>query len=290
MDSKILNVIDKMTAHSTYYRLIIGKYGLNNLPMEMISGKEIFTQKFQILDNRISPIQAESLYTYRSFCNRCEHELEILWSYNDIQKIERSLYRKRKFWYNVSCADKFCRNHQPGRGKNPFRTLDDIYFSPHKNFVSFSIEYDKQNDWERCLYYMDIFQPVWICFEDTFFKGLYKYIGDFNLAFPSSIKFAEIRSRVIPPVDYYNKLPFEYTVVLYDPVVAEFAYKCPMNQFHLLEDLIYAEYPANQYERGTIVTSLSNSIFPIIRYSIPLVLHIETLNCECGECGSIVKI
>ena len=288
MNKQFIHKIEELAENSIYYQSIINKHGMDALPIEMLNQEQITTQKFQILDKRISPIQATALYTQRSFSDKDKYELEIPWSYDDMQKIERSLFRKRRKWYGISCSDRYCRNHRPGMGNNPFRVLDDIYFSPHNNFISFSGECGNQNDWEKCLYYMNVFQPDWICFENNFFKNLWEYIKKYNLLFPQSIKYAEIRTNICDPVTRYKDLPFVHSVILYDSIMGEIAYECPQNHFHILDDLVFVESWPEQNCKQIIATNLSNRVFPLIRYKLPLSTTIEFKHCECGFDGDIL--
>lgn len=290
MKKQILDIINELTLYSSYYRSIITEYGMTNLPAEMINGEIIAARKYQILDNRTSPVQAESLYTHHFFCNRCKRELEVLWSYDDMQKKERILSRNRKLWYNISYADKYCRNHRPGKGKNIFRILDDIYISPHNNFISFSNDYEKKIDMEKYLHYMNIFQPIWLCFDDILFREFNNYINNYHLVYPHSIKFVEIRSSNVSIIHEFGELPFAYAYVLYDNVISEFAYECPKHYFHILDDIVYVEYLPSERNDYAYVTNLCNKVFPIIRYSISLPQRIKDCVCECGAIGDILNI
>lgn len=289
MKKAIVDIINQLTEHSRYYREIISQYGVNSLPNQMLCDEAIIKRKYDILDDRISPTEAEALYTHNISFDKFKENIEILWSYNDMQKVEKVLSTKRKKWYSVSYADRFCRNHIPGRGKNPFRILDDIYISPHKNFISFSNKLSNKADAEKYLYYMNVFQPVWVSFDDEFFLNLNNYIFENGLVYPKSIRYAEIKCSFMSPLFNWTNLPFICAYILYDPVVTELAYSCPHGQFHILDELVYIEYLESNNKINSYVTSLCNRVFPIIRYQTPLPHCINNFHCNCGVSGNVFE-
>ena len=75
--------------------------------------------------------------------------------------------------------------------------------------------------------------------------------------------------------------------ILSDNTYNGIALTCPKdNMLHILEDNVYVE---QTIDNKILVTSLKNTVFPIIRYELGDMIKLSNKKCNCGEDGTIIE-
>ena len=69
------------------------------------------------------------------------------------------------------------------------------------------------------------------------------------------------------------------------------ALECPNGHMHILEQNVFVDIRKDNHNNNTIlVTSLKNTVTPIINYDLGDLVELDYIDCKCGERGRIVKI
>ena len=69
------------------------------------------------------------------------------------------------------------------------------------------------------------------------------------------------------------------------------ALECPNGHMHILEQNVFVDIRKDNHNNNTIlVTSLKNTVTPIINYDLGDLVELDYNDCKCGERGRIVKI
>ena len=209
--------------------------------------------------------------------------VEILWKPQDYWRSTKCLWKKRKEWYGVSALDKKCTFFTTNHSNEKVRIV--------KNSMEFSSYFLADTDLEKYYEQMNAFKPQWLMLSPSIALILQQFCQKKNLLLPKSVKYIELFGENVSEAIY--SLIREYFSV---PVSIMYGAKevngigltCPNGKMHILEDNVYVEKMGNN---KILITSLHNTVFPIIRYDIGDMVAIDKIECSCnGSKYGVVKL
>lgn len=144
---------------------------------------------------------------------------------------------------------------------------------------------------------MERFGVEWLLIQPSIAQKLYDYLNTSGTKLPPKIKYIELNGENISKVTEKKfKDFFEVNVAnLYGAnEVNAIAYECPFGHMHILEDnvlvqLYNAEIKGKETSGNIVVSSLTNSVFPIIGYDLGDKVCVENLSCPCGNPARVIK-
>lgn len=296
MNEKILSILKWAYRNSEYY---------HNLLMNFSNFDSIKIEEFKnipILDRNTLLNEFDSILNseYR-FLKRKELQLvqtsgstgqivSVLWHPRDYIQSNLCLWRVRKKWYNISPNDRQC-SFVSGTyiGRTVTSNIDNFIQQSNKRLDLNIICLSDDNLYK---YYQTIykFQPDWIYTSPSALLVFVEFCIKNNLDKIKSIKYIELATEQVMTSTYdYFKKYFDVNIsIMYGAKeVNAIALLNPYdNKMHVLQDNVFIE----QNEQNEIlVTSLKNTVFPIIRYKLGDIVQLSNDRFSEEKYVDIVK-
>lgn len=289
--NKLSNILKHAVISSQYYReLNIQESSLSLFSFPILTKDKLYLHKDQIISDEYKNTLLKECSVHLS-SGTVGKPIEVYWHYNDEMLSNLSLWRLRAKFHNIKPNDKFCTLHSTNYSWNRITDYKKIVYSRDRKILSLcKLFFDEENMMQ---YYNEIikFQPKWLFFQPSNFVKLTEYMIRNNLEKPSSIRYVEFTgesliTKAIELVkEYYN---CDYANMYGTTETNGIAYMCPCGKLHILDDNVFVETPNNNFGKA-IVTSLTNNIFPLIRYEIGDILKIRKIDgCKCGLNGYVI--
>ena len=220
--------------------------------------------------------------------------LKIYWHVGDYYRSMKTLWDRRKKYYNISPVSK----------KIEFSFYDkngDLYKIDRTNTVlSFNVAKLSNDKFIRLIYDKILeFQPEWIYVQPSLISALVNWFIKSKFKKPASVKHIELVGEVV--TDNVIKLCENYfsecsVAVLYgSEEMNGIAYECPYHRMHIISENVFAEILSKGKidETGIgeiILTNLHNVAVPFVRYNQgDLVQLLPTNKCQCGFSDKIIN-
>ena len=207
------------------------------------------------------------------------------------------LWRLRKKYYNIFPNSKCASFHSILYNQSIPMDAGQIEILNNNVNISFSKFFLEENDIRLYLQEMERFGVEWLLIQPSIAQKLYDYLNTSGTKLPPKIKYIELNGENISKVTEKKfKDFFEVNVAnLYGAnEVNAIAYECPFGHMHILEDnvlvqLYNAEIKGKETSGNIVVSSLTNSVFPIIGYDLGDKVCVENLSCPCGNPARVIK-
>ena len=219
-------------------------------------------------------------------------QIEVYWHYNDEMISNLSLWRLRSKYHGISPSNRLCTLHTTNYSWNRISDYKKIVYSKDKKTLSLcKLFFDDDNLLE---YYNEImrFRPEWLFFQPSNFIKLTEFMIRNNLKKPNSIRYIEFTGEFLLyeaielVKNFYN---CDYSNMYGTTETNGIAYMCPYGQMHVLEDNVFLEVDHGHLGKA-MVTSLTNHVFPLIRYEVGDLLKLNKCShCMCGQSGKIIE-
>lgn len=289
--SKLTKILKHAVVVSQYYREINtqdSSISISSFPI--LTKDKLYTHKEQIISDEYKNLLLKECSIHLS-SGTAGKPIEVYWHYNDEMLSNLSLWRLRAKFYNIKPNDKFCTLHSTNYSWNRITDFKNIVYSRDRKILSLcKLFFDDENMRQ---YYNEIikFKPEWLFFQPSNFIKLTEYMIRNNLEKPSSIRYIEFTGEPLLPRaveladEYYN---CEYANMYGTTETNGIAYLCPFKNMHVLDENVFVEIPNNNFGEA-IITSLTNNVFPLIRYEIGDIIKITKCDeCECGLKGYVI--
>ena len=230
----------------------------------------------------------------------------IYWSINDYSRANREAWKYRKKWYGISINDRYICFHTTLYSGNNFVDEEmpilkkSVYLSFSKNLLN-----EKIHDYFREI---SSFAPVWMLSQPSVLYIMLNLATAEELDILKRLTYIELTGEFLQPgmLQYFNsKLPFTTISNMYGTTETGcVSLQCPYGHNHILNNAYVEIYKGdkiicssddnsnNQYgEDGNIVlTSLKNTVMPLLKYNIGDYGSIRRVNCDCGFIGSDIEL
>lgn len=296
MNTQLMNVLRNSYYNSEYYREL---YNNNCLELDDLMKDETF-DKIPILtrENLMKNFERILCSDYKYLKRKQLFSIQtsgstgcfvnVLWEPREYMSSNLALWRKRKQWYGITPSHNKC-SFVSGTIVGSTITGNNHSLIWRKNNV---LELSVLNMSDQILmdFYKEIcdFKPHWIYTSQSALLIFMDFCKRNNFYNFESLKYIELATEQVLPSTYrYIKEFFKVpTAVMYgSKEVNGIALSCPHgNLLHVLEDNVYVEQTK---DNKILVTSLKNTVFPIIRYELGDLVNIVEKACDCGE-GNII--
>lgn len=220
--------------------------------------------------------------------------MEIYWKKEDYNRSMLPLWYYRKKYYGISPEDRLCY----------FYTIQNLEGETESYRRKSKLGFSKTNLtmeklW-KIYHKMEAFQPKWLMLQPGMAMLLCRCMDVYGLNRIDSIRYIEFSGEILTEevrkitMEHFNcKTANQYGANEFNSI----AYECPYGNMHFMNSNVYAEV-LNDHgqsvtgEKGEVyVTSLTNSVMPLIRYRIGDRGKIEKdRKCACGNHGSIFQL
>lgn len=270
------------------------KLCLNNLALYEIPGKFIHVEQITVDEYSNLLLKECNIHLTSGTVGR---PVEIYWHYNDEMQSNISLWRLRNRYHNIMPSDKYCTLHTTNYSWNKISDYKKIVYSKDKKMLSLNKLFYTENDFVKYYEEMITFQPKWLFFQPSFFIKFTEFMINKNLQIPNSIQYVEFTGEQLTQkaICLVNELyQCDYSNMYGTTETNGIAYMCPHGKMHILEENVYVEVDG---EKGisndtgkAIVTSLTNKVYPLIRYEIGDIIQLCKIGkCDCGKSGIIIS-
>lgn len=215
--------------------------------------------------------------------------MEIYWKEDDYKRSMLPLWYYRNRYYGIKPSDKLCffyTIHNIGKS-------EDLYFYD-KNSLGFlkanlDIEY-----LEKVYRKMQEYKPVWLMLQPSMAVLLCECMDRYKLDRLESVKYIEFSGEILTESvrkmtkeHFKCKIANQYGANEFNSI----AYECPCGHMHILESNVYVEETGNDDESELIVTTLTNTAMPLVRYRIGDRGRIKKeFKCQCGNKSAILEL
>lgn len=228
--------------------------------------------------------------------------IEVKWLRNEYYKSTLSIWRKRKEWYNITPLSK-CVNFNGGLYLGSrLSDVDNICYYHNNKWLL--LDKNIINEQKAKIYYQEIikFNPEWLFAQPSTLLHIVLIWKKMGLSPPVSIRYIELNGELLNNIVrsiIHEYFPHVKIANLYGAnEVGGIAFECPYGHMHVLEDNV-AVYIENstpnesdvEYSGEIYVTSLHNSISPIINYSLgDRVKYKHFIDCPCKDKSNIIEV
>ena len=230
----------------------------------------------------------------------------IYWSINDYSRANREAWKYRKKWYGINIEDRYICFHTTLYSGNNFVDEEmpvlkkSVYISFSKNLIN-----EKIHD-----YFMHIssFKPVWMLAQPSVLYIMLNLATAEELDILKELSYIELTGEFLQPgmLQYIkSKLPFTKICNMYGTTETGcISLQCPYGHNHIINNAYVEIYKGdericssdddsnNRYgEDGDIVlTSLKNTVMPLLKYKIGDYGNINKVSCDCGFNGNDIEL
>lgn len=215
--------------------------------------------------------------------------MEIYWKEDDYKRSMLSLWYYRSRYYGIKPSDKLCffyTIHNVGES-------EDLYFYDKNSlgFLKANIDIEYLAEVYRK---MQEYKPVWLMLQPSMAILLCECIDRYKLDRLESVKYIEFSGEIL--TDSVRNMTEEHfkCQIANQYGANEFnsiAYECPHGNMHILESNVYVEETESGNESELIVTTLTNTAMPLIRYRIGDRGRIKKgFKCQCGNNSDILEL
>lgn len=215
--------------------------------------------------------------------------MEVLWDREDLTRSNLCLWRRRQKWYKITSTSKKCEfttNTSLGKTRQ-FDIKEAVEIEDNILKLSTVFFGDKvlKNYWNA----IESFNPEWIYTPVSVlitFIDFLKRLKIWNKI--PSLRYIELFGEYVSEeAKAYIEDFFDVPVaVMYGcKEVNGIALTCPNGIMHILEDNVFVEAD----DKNILVTSLKNTVFPMIRYQLGDIVQISDHCCKCGANTKIIK-
>lgn len=278
IDDKIVKLISNNSFYQSLYNgiedITLDKLPIINKAVVLSNYDKICTDKHNTLSISTSGTTGQPLV--------------VRWSERDYIYSNLYTWKLRKKWYDITPADKFCTFHvDTERGLAEMSILNDgRTLSLGKYCYSGEVI-------NRYVNAMKEFEPRWILGPASLVYILFKKMREKKIVI-SSLKYVELNGEYVSVEMYREIMSLSNVKVgnLYGST--EFngiAFLCPYGNMHILNQNVYVENEHRGQNSNIIITGLSNTIMPLIRYDIgDLGLVKDDVQCPCGQYSKVLEI
>lgn len=288
---KLKAIINHSIKNSKYYRDMMGEDGTYDISLfPTLDKKKLFDFKNDIIIDEYKNTLLKECSVHLS-SGTVGRPIEVYWHYDDEMISNLNLWRLRSKCHGITPSSRSCTLHTTNYSWNRISEYKNIVYSKDKHTLSLCKLFFEDNLWE---YYNEImkFQPEWLFFQSSSFIKLTEFMLRNNLKAPESIRYIEFTGEFLLPKaielvkSFYN---CDYSNMYGTTETNAIAYMCPFGHMHVLEDNVYLEVDHGDFGKA-LVTSLTNHVFPLIRYEIGDILKLkECSDCKCGQSGLIIE-
>lgn len=299
--SKFNNIskIKQLILGSSYYEnLINNDEYFNNLIVEDPILKKSDIQQFgqQILNKKYKNIDLNLLNIARTSGSTGE-PLEVFWNADDLMKSNLCLWRLRKKLHGINSSSKYASFHSIIYNKSkPLKTEKVMIINGGVN-ISFSKFHLHDNDLIMYFEKMEEFCPEWMLIQPSIAFRLMEFLQLHNMELPKTVKYIELNGEMISFEDE-NILKNFFNIPIANMYgcseLNAIGYECLHGNMHILTSnvllqLYNAEFDKTGISGYVIISSLHNSVFPLIGYDLGDKIHLSfNNNCPCGNNSPII--
>ena len=265
--------------------------------------------KIPVTDKRHMVSSDESVIPYSS-CDSSEENqmyyefssgstglcLEVAWSQKDILSSMVSVWDLRSRFYGIEPEDKSCYFYMYPDRDNHDLSPERVNYTPDLGFSMLNLTRDRvKGIYEK----MREYQPKWMLLQPSIATIFAEYINESDVEPISSLKYIELTGEqiAVKQKKYIEKAFRCKAVNLYGCYEANaIAYECPEGHLHILDNNVLVEVTQGDFmlpedkEGDILLTSLSNTIMPFVRYKIGDKGKICSKECTCGHPGKILQL
>ena len=277
MNKNLEKILISSYSNSEYYRRQYDRIGMNlsdllnnnnfgNIPI--LSRQNITNEYENILHREYRYLKRKSLHLIKT-SGSSGHFVEVLWKPNEYLQSNLCLWRLRNKWYNISPASRKCSFVS---GTIVGSTISANYNSEilrDRNQIELSIIDMSESVLIKYYKAIEEFKPEWIYASPSSLVIFVDFCRKYSLDNFPCLRYVELATEQVLPSTYkyiseFFNVP---TAVMYgSKEVNGIALTCPYdNTLHVIEDNVYVEQTE---DNRILVTSLKNTIFPIIRYDL----------------------
>lgn len=214
--------------------------------------------------------------------------LDIYWEKNDYIKSNFYTWYLRKKWYGISPADKYCTFHSV-LDIDGISSLEDVAILSNGRIMSLGRCMCNDSIVKKYIDLINNFEPIWVLGQPSFLYQIACYL-ERNRQRINSLKYIELNGEFVE-TGVREKLQSIFNIPigeLYGSV--EFngiALRCPYGHMHVLTGNVYIEQTPND---ELIITGLTNSYMPLIKYRLGDYGRLFDTTCDCGLNGQILQL
>jgi len=289
---KLTNLLGQVAFKSQYYReLLIDKSVVDITSFPVLTKEILYKNKDRIIIDEYKNTLLKECSVHLS-SGTVGRPVEVYWHYNDEMISNLSLWRLRAKYHDIKPNNRVCTLHTTNYSWNRIADYKKIVYSQDQKTLSLcKLFFDEEN---MMLYYNEIikFQPEWLFFQPSNFVKLTDFMMRNNLQLPVSIRYIEFTGETL--ISEAIKMVKEIYRCSYSNMYGTtetngIAYMCPYGKMHVLEDNVHLEVDQGDCGKAR-VTSLTNLIFPMIRYEVGDILELNNCDCcLCGQHGKVIK-
>lgn len=270
--------------HNNFYKNRVKEYGIKN-PLDINQwpvldpthvylinqGKDCYEQKMKVICSSGSSGQAK----------------KIIWAQSDYIKMCLNAWRLRNRWYHISPSMKTLSFY----GVTYYNDFIDLinsnkeyYFSNGSLLINYSFLYSNPKATQRVI---NNFSPELI----IALPSILSFLINKNIVneFVDGVKYIElIGEKSLPSQREYFANVFKKAKIVNMYGTSEtgvVALECPCGKMHVISDNCYVE---NSYNDNILLTSLTNTLSPFIRYDIGDQGIVENGLCDCGYNSQVI--
>lgn len=298
--NKSLEKIVKIANNTAYYHSIfkeknvIGGLTEQSFQSIPITNKSDFeASNISLLDFQHFVEKKHIIKTYRTSGSTGKFT-EIYWLNDDFYKSNLSLWRLRYKWYGILPNSKCVSFNSSIYNGNRVERAERIKYYT-KYLIGFSKFWMNDQDFIDYFAEMERYNPEWLLIQPSTCLRLIEVKKKYGLKLCPSIRYVELNGELaVLELEEYVREELGITVAnMYGATeVNAIAFECPFHHMHVISDNVYLEDVIIDNNHHAIVTSLTNTIMPIIRYDLndEIELSEKETECECGLKSPIVTV
>jgi phenylacetate-CoA ligase len=215
--------------------------------------------------------------------------MQIPWKNNDYFSSTQRHWSFRQQKGNITLSDRYCCVWHDKKHNKPY-TIE-------KNFLKINTLFISEQNILDCIQAISTFNPVWLYMPPSMLYILISFAEKYKLRFCENVRYIEFASEPVLPV-YRNAIENYFKLKAFDMYGCTetngIAYECEYGHYHLMADNVLTEIVEDDKNIGydhigkVCLTSLHNTLMPMIRYCLNDEAFICKISCPCGNTQPII--
>lgn len=294
-EEKLVKMLKYVSEHNDFYKKRIKEYGISD-PLDItqwpvLTRKELQENRYNMFSDGYKSKYFNQQLRRQSSSGSSGTPVSVYWDYRDYSVSMIALWRKRKYYYNISPSDKVVKftMFDVSSVHSDNDNLDYYFESPSILNISRQ-SLDCPEKFKLLFDLLNRYCPKWIYTQPSMLERLMYYYNYFNAELPDSIKYIEVVGEVLN-----NSLKSMANRFFCVPIVNMYgseemngiAYEHTDHHMHIVDDNAFVEVKSDKQisvigEGEAYITNLNNHAMPLIRYDQGDIINISNLDGNCS--------
>lgn len=287
-NKKLYDILKIAKTNVPFYSQLEGINETDLSTFPIIDREMILDNPYGFINEKYTMFDIKQMLCFRTSGTSAGHPLEIYWKQDDYIRSSYCIWKLRSEWYDIHINDKYVCFHTYLYTWNKASEDEQLYLTS-KNHLSLNVSNLTEAKIGIFCSVIEKYKPTWIQFIPSIALKFVDYMKKHNIKAFQSVKYIEYNGETLMDStrQYVDNFFGVKSANLYGSMeVNAIAYECPHHNMVIVEKNVLVDDRCGKI----LVTSLQNTVFPLIRYDLGDQVEMQSAECHCGGNMVISKI